>query len=75
MFDQGKVETLLVAVFGLVVIAVGIALAAGAKKAQYSETARVGFNTVVAIVIVAIGMGAIGVATLGKKILSAFGVG
>ena len=34
-----------------------------------------GFNTLVAIVIVAIGMGAIGFAALGKKILNAFGVG
>lgn len=75
MFDEGKVQTLLLAVFGLVIIGVGIALAAGARKAQYSETARVGFNTFVAIVIVAIGMGAIGFATFGKKILSAFGIG
>jgi hypothetical protein len=75
MFDESKVQTLLLAVFGLVVICVGIALAAGAKKAQYAETARVGFNTFVAIVIVAVGMGAIGFATFGKRILNAFGVG
>lgn len=74
MFDQGKVQTLLLAVFGLVVIVVGIAIAAGAKRAQYSETARVGFNTIVAIVIVAMGMGAIGFATFGKKILTALGI-
>jgi len=75
MFDQGKVQTLLLAVFGLVVIIVGIALAAGAKRAQYSETARVGFNTMVAIVIVAIGMGAIGFAAFGKQVLATFGIG
>lgn len=75
MFDEGKVQTLLLAIFGLVVIVVGIALAAGAKRAQYSETARVGFNTLVAIVIVAIGMGAIGFAAFGKSILAAFGIG
>jgi hypothetical protein len=75
MFDQGKVQTLFLAVFGLVVIAVGIGLAAGAKKAQYAETARVGFNTFVAIVIVAIGMGAVGVAAFGRKVLTALGVG
>lgn len=74
MFDQGKVQTLLLAVFGLVVIVVGIAIAAGAKRAQYSETARVGFNTIVAIVIVAIGMGAVGFAAFGKKILTALGI-
>lgn len=74
MFDEGKIQTLLLAVFGLVVIVIGIALAAGAKRAQYSETARVGFNTMVAIVVVAIGMGAIGFAAFGKKILTALGV-
>jgi hypothetical protein len=75
VFDEGKIQTLLLAVFGLVVIVVGIALAAGARKAQYSETARVGFNTFVAIVIVAIGMGAIGFAAFGKKVLDALGIG
>jgi hypothetical protein len=75
MFDQGKVQTLLLAIFGLVVIVVGIAIAAGAKRAQYSETARVGFNTLVAIVIVAIGMGAVGFAAFGNKVLSALGIG
>ena len=70
MFDEGKVQTLLLAVFGLVIIVVGIALAAGAKKAQYSETARVGFNTLVAI-----GMGAIGFAAFGRRILTALGIG
>lgn len=74
MFDQGKVQTLLLAVFGLVVIVVGIAIAAGAKRAQYSETARVGFNTIVAIVIVAMGMGAVGFAAFGSKILHALGI-
>jgi hypothetical protein len=75
MFDQAKVQTLLLGVFGLVVIVVGIALAAGAKRAQYSETARVGFNTLVAIVIVAIGMGAVGFAAFGKQVLNALGIG
>jgi hypothetical protein len=75
MFDQGKVQTLLLALFGVVIIGVGIAVAAGAKRAKYSDTARVGFNTFVAIVIVAIGMGAIGFAAFGKKILTALGIG
>lgn len=74
MFDQGKVQTLLLGIFGLVVIVVGIAIAAGAKRAQYSETARVGFNTLVAIVIVAVGMGAVGFAAFGKKVLTALGM-
>lgn len=74
MFDEAKVQTLLLAVFGLVVIVVGIAIAAGAKKADYSHTMRVGFNTLVAIVIVAVGMGAVGFAAFGRKILTALGI-
>jgi hypothetical protein len=74
MFDEGKIQTLLLAVFGLVVIAVGIAIAAGAKRAQYSETARVGFNTMVSIVIVPVGLGAVGVAAFGGKVLTALGI-
>ena len=74
MFDEGKIQTLLLAVFRLVIIGVGIALAARAKKAHYSETARLGFNTVVAIAIVAIGMGAIGFAAL-RRILTALSIG
>lgn len=74
MFDQVKVQTLLLAVFGLVVIVIGIAIAANAKKAQYSETARIGFNTLVAIVIVAVGMGAVGFAAFGRKVLTALGI-
>lgn len=75
MVDFGKIQTLLLAVFGLVVVVVGIALAAGAKRAQYSETARVGFNTIAAIAIVAIGLGAVGFAAFGKQVLSTLGIG
>ena len=50
-----------------------ICLGGRANSAQYSETARVGFNTVVAIVIGAIGAGAIVFAVFGERILGALG--
>lgn len=74
MFNETKVQNILLMVFGFVVIAAAIALAAGAKKNQYHETARVGFNIIVAMVIAAIGLGAIGFAAFGRQILSAFGI-
>jgi hypothetical protein len=73
MFDETKVQTLLLMVFGAVILVIAIAVAATAKRAKYSETARVGFNVIVSIVLVAIGLGAIGFATFGTEILAALG--
>lgn len=74
MFDEVKVQNLLLMVFGLVVLVVAIAVAATSKRAKYSDTARVGFNVGVGIVLASIGLGAIGVAAFGEKVLSALGL-
>ena len=74
MFDEAKVQTVLLMVFGAVILIIAIAVAATAKRARYSETARVGFNVVVSMVLVAIGLGAIGFAAFGQQILEALGV-
>ena len=73
VWDPGVVERLLLSVLGLGIIVVAIRLGGRANNAQYSETARVGFNTVVAIVIGAIGAGAIVFAVFGERILGALG--
>jgi hypothetical protein len=74
MFDEGKLQTLLLMVFGVVILIVAIAVAATAKRAKYSETVRVGFNVVVSIVLVAVGLGAIGYAAFGTQVLEALGI-
>ena len=74
LWNPNTVEKLLLSVLGLVIIVVAIRLGGRANSAQYSETARVGFNTVVAIVIGAIGAGAIVFAVFGERILGALGV-
>ena len=74
MFDEGKLQTLLLMAFGVVILIVAIAVAATAKRAKYSETARVGFNVVVAIVLVAVGLGAISFAAFGTQVLEALGI-
>ncbi len=51
----------------------GISVIAKAGKANYSETARIGFNVFAGIVIAALGAGAISYAVFGKSLLSFFG--
>jgi hypothetical protein len=74
VWDPGVVQKLLLSVLGLVIIIAAIRLGGRANQAQYSETARVGFNTVIAIVIGGIGAGAIAFAVFGKQVLQALGV-
>ena len=74
VWDPGAVQKLLLSVLGLVIIITAIRLGGRANQAQYSETARVGFNTVVAILIGGIGAGAIAFAVFGKQVLEALGV-
>ena len=74
MWDPSTVQKLLMSIFGLVIILAGIRLGGRAQRADYAETARVGFNVIAAVVIVAIGGGAIAFAVFGKQILKLFGV-
>lgn len=74
MFDATKVQTLLLSVFGLVIICAGIGLVARARRNDYAETARTGFNVIIGIVVASLGLGTIAVAAFGKKLLQSFGV-
>lgn len=74
MWDSSVVQRLLLSILGLVIIIVAIRIGGRANNAQYSETARVGFNTLVAIVIGGIGAGTIAFAVFGKQILQTFGI-
>ena len=73
--DVSQIKTLLIAVFGLAVLAAAIGLAAKAGKADYAHVARVFFTVVGAITIVAMGMGAVAYPDFGGKILALFGFG
>ena len=73
MWDPSTVQKLLLSIFGLVIILAGIRLGGRAQRADYAETARVGFNVMAAVVIVAIGGGAIAFAVFGKQILRLLG--
>jgi uncharacterized membrane protein len=74
VWDVGTVQRLLLSIFGLVIILVGITVGARAKRADYADTARIGFNVVIAMVIVALGTGAVAFSVFGKQILRLLGV-
>lgn len=74
VWEPSTLQKLLLSVFGLVIIIVGIGLASRSNKAQYSETARVGFNVIMAIIVIGLGAGAIAFATFGKAILAFLGI-
>jgi len=74
VWDPSVVQKLLLSVLGLVIIVVAIRIGGRANSAQYSETARVGFNTLVAIVIGGIGAGTLAFAVFGKQLLATFGI-
>jgi hypothetical protein len=74
VWDPSVVQKLLLSVLGLVIIIVAIRVGGRANNAQYSETARVGFNTLVAIVIGGIGAGTIAFAVFGRQLLATLGI-
>ena len=74
MFNLDNMQKLLVGVLGLVIIAAGIVIVTKSNRAQYNETARVGFNVIVGVVIAAIGLGALSFAVFGKRVLEFFGM-
>ncbi|GAA3713844.1 hypothetical protein GCM10022204_36180 [Microlunatus aurantiacus] len=69
VWTPSTVQKLLLSVLGLVIILAGIAVIAKAGKANYAETARIGFNVLAGIVIAALGAGAISYAVFGKSLL------
>ena len=73
VWTPSTVQKLLLSVLGLVIIIAGISVIAKAGKANYSETARIGFNVIIGIIIAALGAGAISYAVFGKSLLEFFG--
>lgn len=73
VWTPSTVQKLLLSVLGLVIIIAGITVIAKAGKANYAETARIGFNVFAGIVIAALGAGAISYAVFGKSLLEFFG--
>lgn len=73
VWSPSTVQKLLLSILGLAIIIAGIGIISRAGKANYSETARVGFNVIVGIIIAALGAGTIVFATFGTQLLAALG--
>ena len=73
LFDAKTVVALLIAVAGIVMIIVGIQVVGTSKRAQYSDTMRTGFNSVVGIVLIAVGVTAGVIAVIGNRVLQFLG--
>lgn len=73
VWTPSTVQKLLLSVLGLVIIVAGISVIAKAGKANYAETARIGFNVIIGIIIAALGAGAISYAVFGQSLLEFFG--
>lgn len=74
MIDWPKLQGTLVAVLSLLLIVTGATVVGKAKKQDYAETARVGFNVVIGIVIASLGLIGLSFGVFGKQILDFFGV-
>ena len=73
VWTPNTVQKLLLSVLGLVIIIAAIAVVSRSTRANYAETARIGFNVLVGIVIAALGAGTITFAVFGKSLLEFFG--
>jgi len=73
--DLTNLRTLLVAVFGLAVIVAGIRVVGRAHRQDTAEVMRTSFGVVVGMVIAAVGLGALAIATFGQKVLALLGLG
>lgn len=76
MFNTAAIVKVLIALVGIALLWVGLTVIGGARRAQYSETARVGFNSIAGIVLVALGAGSFALVAFGSKIVTTlFNVG
>lgn len=74
MVNGETLRNLLLMFFGLVLIVVGMGVAASAKKAKMHEVASTGINVVIAIIIVGLGASAIAWGAFGQRILQTLGI-
>lgn len=75
LFNMSAVQTLLISLAGLALLWIGIVVIGKSKRADYSETVKIGFNAVVGIVLCAAGAGALAVVAFGGRVLEFFGFG
>jgi hypothetical protein len=75
LFNTAAVRNFLIAIVGLLLLAVGARIVGRSHRADYAETARTSVNAIVGLVFVAMGAGAVAVVTFGQKVIDTFGIG
>lgn len=70
IINDSAIQSVLLAVLGLVLIIVAIGIAGSAKKARVSDNAATGVNVTFAIIIAGLGAGSIALAAFGETIFN-----
>lgn len=74
MLNLSNVQTLLVSVLGLAVVAAGVKITTAGKRAEISDTARTAGNTLLGVVVACMGVGIITTMAFGQRVLNWIGV-
>lgn len=74
MIDWNKPETLLLSIFGLIIVVVAISVAGAARKGKFGDAASSFVVVLIAVAILALGAGGVAFAAFGKEILATLGV-
>ena len=69
MLNDAAIRNTIIVIAGLALMVIGVAVIASSKKAQFSEVAKTGVNSMVGIILLAAGAGALVLVTLGQRIL------
>jgi hypothetical protein len=69
MLNETGIRNLIIIVAGLALMIVGCTVLFGAKRANFSETAKTGANSLVGLVILAMGAGTFALVAFGQDIL------
>lgn len=75
MLNLSAVQTLVVSVLGIIVIISGLSIVGRSRRADMSESARTAGNTVIGVVVAAMGVAITATMAFGAEVLRWLGIG
>ena len=69
MLNTEAIIKILISLVGIALLFVGLQVISSSRRAQYSDTARVGVNSMAGIVLVALGAGSFALVAFGSNII------
>jgi uncharacterized membrane protein len=69
MLNTEAIIKILISLVGIALLFVGLGVITSSRRAQYSDTARVGVNSLAGIVLVALGAGSFALVAFGSRII------